>query len=107
MCVCVCVCVVLTRGSAPSLQMFNRAKRGLQAITARGSRGSEQENRVAKNVSTSLAISLQELSVNFRKSQSSYLKSESSALFPCLSVLSPLSVSLSVSLSLSLRTEAS
>ena len=56
--------------------MFNRAKKGLQAISAQGNSGSDQERRVAKNVTSSLAISLQELSGNFRKSQSSYLKSE-------------------------------
>ena len=58
-------------------QMFTRAKRGLQAISAKSKDASEQEKRVAKNVSTSLAISLQDLSVNFRKSQSTYLRSES------------------------------
>ena len=56
--------------------MFNRAKKGLQAISVKGSQGSDQERMVAKNVSVSLAISLQDLSANFRKSQSSYLKSE-------------------------------
>ena len=56
--------------------MFNKAKKGLQEISAKANRGSDQEKRVAKNVSTSLAISLQELSVSFRKTQSSYLKSE-------------------------------
>ena len=56
--------------------MFTRAKRGLQTITAKSKEASDQEIKVAKNVTTSLAISLQELSVNFRKSQSSYLKRE-------------------------------
>ena len=56
--------------------MFSRAKRGLQAITAKSKDASDQEKKVAKNVTTSLAISLQELSINFRKSQSGYLKSE-------------------------------
>lgn len=55
-------------------QMFNRAKRGLQAITAKSKNSTDQEKRVAKNVITSLALSLQDLSVNFRKSQSTYLK---------------------------------
>ena len=59
--------------------MFSRAKRGLQTITSKSKDASSQEKKVAKNVTTSLAISLQELSVNFRKSQSSYLKRESSA----------------------------
>lgn len=58
------------------VQMFSRAKRGLQSIQSQTKHASEQERRVAKNVSQSLAISLQELSMNFRKSQSSYLKSE-------------------------------
>ena len=57
--------------------MFTRAKKGLQGISGQAKTGSEQEKRVAKNVTSSLALSLQELSVNFRKSQSFYLKSES------------------------------
>ncbi|XP_064393083.1 syntaxin-16-like isoform X2 [Halichondria panicea] len=55
-------------------QMFNRAKRGLQSINAKSKDASDQEKKVAKNVTSSLAMSLQDLSVNFRKSQSSYLK---------------------------------
>ena len=58
-------------------QMFTRAKKGLQGISNQARNGSEQEKRVAKNVTSSLALSLQDLSVNFRKSQSTYLKSES------------------------------
>ncbi len=54
--------------------MFNRAKRGLQSINAKSKDASDQEKKVAKNVTSSLAMSLQDLSVNFRKSQSSYLK---------------------------------
>ncbi len=65
-------------------QMFTRAKRGLQAIGVKSKTASEQERRVAKNVTTSLAISLQELSVNFRKSQSSYLKSKLTSVGPSL-----------------------
>ena len=57
--------------------MFTRAKKGLQGISNQARNGSEQEKRVAKNVTSSLALSLQDLSVNFRKSQSTYLKSES------------------------------
>ena len=57
-------------------QMFSRAKRGLQSIQSQTKNTSEQERRVAKNVTQSLAITLQELSSNFRKSQSSYLKSK-------------------------------
>ena len=62
--------------TTPPPQMFSRAKRGLQAITAKSKDASDQERKVAKNVTTSLAFSLQELSVNFRKSQSGYLKSK-------------------------------
>ncbi len=58
------------------IQMFNRAKRGLQSINAKSKAASDQEKKVAKNVTSSLAMSLQDLSVNFRKSQSSYLKRE-------------------------------
>lgn len=56
--------------------MFNRAKRGLQIIIAKSKDVSDQEKRVARNVTSSLASSLQDLSGNFRKSQSSYLKSK-------------------------------
>ncbi|XP_065916001.1 syntaxin-16-like [Dysidea avara] len=55
-------------------QMFNRAKRGLQVIIAKSKSASDQEKRVSRNVISSLATSLQELSGNFRKSQSLYLK---------------------------------
>ena len=60
-----------------SHQMFSRAKRGLQTIQSQSKNASDQERRLAKNVVQSLAGSLQELSTNFRKTQSSYLKSES------------------------------
>lgn len=56
--------------------MFNRAKRGLQIIIAKSKNVSDQEKRVARNVTSSLASSLQDLSANFRKSQSLYLKSK-------------------------------
>ena len=56
--------------------MFNRAKRGLQAITAKSKDASDQEKKLAKNVTVSLAVSLQDLSVNFRRSQSNYLRSK-------------------------------
>lgn len=55
-------------------QMFMRAKRGLQSITSKSKHSTDQEKKVAKNVTSSLALSLQDLSVNFRKSQSGYLK---------------------------------
>lgn len=48
----------------------------MQAINNRSKGGSDQEIKVAKNVTCSLALSLQELSTNFRKSQSSYLRSK-------------------------------
>ncbi len=56
--------------------MFSRAKQGLLTIGGRAKHGSDQEKKVAKNVMSSLALTLQELSVNFRKSQSTYLRSE-------------------------------
>ena len=56
--------------------MFSRAKQGLLAINNQAKHGSDQEKKVAKNVMSSLALSLQELSVNFRKSQSNYLRSK-------------------------------
>ena len=57
-------------------QMFSRAKRGLQSIQSQSRHATDQERKVAKNVIQSLAITLQELSSNFRQSQSSYLKRE-------------------------------
>ena len=59
-----------------SPQMFSRAKQGLVGINSRSKNATDQEKKVAKNVMSSLALSLQDLSVNFRKSQSNYLKSE-------------------------------
>lgn len=56
--------------------MFNRAKKGLQGISVQAKHGTDQEKRVAKNVTSSLALSLQDLSINFRKSQSTFLKSQ-------------------------------
>ena len=56
--------------------MFSRAKQGLLAISARSKNASVQEKRVAKNVNSALALTLQDLSVDFRKSQSNYLKSK-------------------------------
>ena len=45
-------------------------------INRQAKSGSEQEKKVARNVVSSLAITLQDLSVDFRKAQSSYLKSK-------------------------------
>ena len=56
--------------------MFSRAKQGLLVINRQAKNGSDQEKKVAKNVVSSLAIALQDLSVDFRKAQSSYLKSK-------------------------------
>ena len=55
-----------------SSQMFSRAKQGLLVINRQAKNGSDQEKKVAKNVVSSLAIALQD----FRKAQSSYLKSK-------------------------------
>ena len=84
--------------------MFNRAKKGLQGISSHAKNGSEQEKRVAKNVSSSLALSLQDLSVNFRKSQSTYLKSESATMPVVMGVVS-LAVCLCVCMYQDSRTE--
>lgn len=58
--------------------MFSRAKQGLLTIGSRAKHGTDQEKKVARNVMSSLALTLQELSVNFRKSQSTYLRSKQS-----------------------------
>ena len=56
--------------------MFHQCQGSIQRI-GRQSRGtSKQEQRLLKNVMSSLAVSLQDLSLNFRKGQSSYLKSK-------------------------------
>ncbi|XP_065176443.1 syntaxin-16-like [Sycon ciliatum] len=55
-------------------QMFHRCQKLIQGIGNRGRGGSNQETKVTKNVMSSLASSLQDLSVTFRKAQSSYLK---------------------------------
>ena len=56
-------------------QMFSRAKQGLLAINSRAKHGTDQEKKVAKNVMSSLALTLQNLSTDFRKAQTNYLKS--------------------------------
>ncbi|XP_038070345.1 syntaxin-16-like [Patiria miniata] len=55
-------------------QMFHRCQRAIQAIGGKSRSASGQEQKVTKNIMGSLAGRLQELSINFRKSQSSYLK---------------------------------
>ena len=58
-------------------QMFHRCQRAIQSIGSRGRHGTGQEMKVTKNVMSSLASKLQELSITFRKNQSTYLKSKS------------------------------
>ena len=56
------------------VQMFNRAKRDIQLIAARAKQGTSKEMSLAKNVTSSSALKLQELSVQFRKQQAEYLR---------------------------------
>jgi syntaxin 16 len=56
--------------------MFHRSQTAIQKIVARAKSANPEEKRLVKNVVSSLASSLQELSGNFRKSQSTYLKSK-------------------------------
>ncbi|PIO36794.1 hypothetical protein AB205_0100710 [Aquarana catesbeiana] len=55
-------------------QMFHRCQRAVQSIQSRARSCTEQEERVLRNVVSSLAQSLQDLSTNFRHTQSGYLK---------------------------------
>ncbi|XP_028410106.1 syntaxin-16-like [Dendronephthya gigantea] len=55
-------------------QMFHQSQNAIQRIVAQSRTASPEEKRMVKNVVSSLASSLQELSGNFRKSQSTYLK---------------------------------
>ncbi|XP_063951099.1 syntaxin-16-like [Lytechinus pictus] len=55
-------------------QMFHRCQRSIQSITAKARLSSRQERKVTQNIVNSLAGSLQDLSIQFRKSQSAYLK---------------------------------
>ena len=57
--------------------MFNRAKRDLQVIIAKGKKSSGYDQVLAKNVTSAAALGLQDLSLQFRKQQAEYLKSES------------------------------
>lgn len=57
-------------------QMFGRCQRLVQQIGAKSRGGSTQEQRLTINITSSLARTVTELSTNFRKSQSDYLKSE-------------------------------
>ena len=84
--------------------MFSRAKQGLLAIGGRAKHGSEQEKKVARNVMSSLALTLQELSTNFRNSQSNYLRRKSLASISLLLSPSPIYLHLSIYLSIYLST---
>ncbi|XP_046841728.1 syntaxin-16-like [Xenia sp. Carnegie-2017] len=55
-------------------QMFHQSQAAIHKIIAKSKSGNPEEKRLVKNVVSSLAASLQELSGNFRKSQSTYLK---------------------------------
>ncbi|XP_029467503.1 syntaxin-16 isoform X2 [Rhinatrema bivittatum] len=55
-------------------QLFHRCQRAVQALQSRSRNCPEQEERVLRNVVSSFAQSLQDLSTNFRHTQSSYLK---------------------------------
>jgi syntaxin 16 len=54
--------------------MFHRSQRSIRSIGARSKDGTSEEQLMAKNVMASLASSLQDLSVTFRKGQSNYLR---------------------------------
>ncbi|KFO84376.1 Syntaxin-16, partial [Buceros rhinoceros silvestris] len=55
-------------------QLFHRCQRAVQVLQSRSRSCTEQEARVLRNVVSSLAHSLQDLSTNFRHAQSDYLK---------------------------------
>lgn len=58
-------------------QEFYRIKRDIQRIhAAEGTGASEQDKLLARNIQTSLATKVQEVSSSFRKKQSSYLQSK-------------------------------
>ena len=54
--------------------MFHRCQRLVQQISRRSSYGNAQDVRLTQNITSSLARTLQELSTNFRKGQSAYLR---------------------------------
>lgn len=58
-------------------QMFWRCQRLVQQISCRSRAGSRQEQRLTTNVVSSIARTVQELSLNFRQNQSTYLRSKS------------------------------
>ncbi|XP_072308657.1 syntaxin-16 isoform X2 [Eucyclogobius newberryi] len=55
-------------------QMFHRCQRAVTGLQARCGHCTEQEERLLRNVVSSLAQSLQDLSTSFRHTQSGYLK---------------------------------
>ncbi|BFZ12638.1 hypothetical protein BsWGS_15677 [Bradybaena similaris] len=55
-------------------QVFSHCQRLVQQINNQSSRGSSHEIRLSHNIVASLARTLQEMSSNFRKSQSAYLR---------------------------------
>ncbi|XP_025115420.1 syntaxin-16-like [Pomacea canaliculata] len=55
-------------------QMFSHCQRLVQQIRSRSVHGKQMEQKLAQNIVASLARSLQEMSINFRRSQSAYLK---------------------------------
>nr|XP_033818462.1 syntaxin-16 isoform X2 [Geotrypetes seraphini] len=55
-------------------QLFHRCQRAVQTLQSRSRSCPEQEQRVLRNVVSSFAQTLQELSTSFRHTQSSYLK---------------------------------
>lgn len=69
-CVLLCVCPLMELFS----QLFHRCQRAVQVLQSRSRTCTEQEARVLRNVVSSLAQSLQDLSTNFRHAQSDYLK---------------------------------
>lgn len=56
-------------------QMFHRGQRTVQQLSASARLVSDMELRLNRNITSSVARSLQELSSAFRSSQSAYLKS--------------------------------
>ncbi|XP_065827611.1 syntaxin-16-like [Oscarella lobularis] len=55
-------------------EAFHRCQKAIRALGNQSKNGTPEEQRMAKNVVSSLALSLQDLSVSFRKGQSHYLR---------------------------------
>jgi syntaxin 16 len=58
-----------------SIKMFNLSQLKIKQIIIKKNRAQKSEQLVMTNVVNSLARSLQELTINFRKSQNTYLNS--------------------------------